>query len=502
MSCARNDPVPDVDQSSVDQGAADWSGEEGPADRGPADQRPRDLGVTDSVDPTGGAYRWSKSFGAPSVNGQPSATFDDVGYDVTSDASGNVTLVGRFFRTISDFGGPPLTSWTATSPDIFIASYGPTGTYRWSQRYGGSGDDRAYDVAADASGNVYMVGMMQATVDFGKGQLTSAGKSDIFVASYDASGAPRWAKTFGSPEDDAAYGVAVDASGNVTVTGAFRGTVDFGGQPLTAAGFDGNIDIFVASFDSSGAHRWSKSFGGTTSDASNNIAVDGSGNVTITGYYQSADVDFGGGKLPFASSHDIFVASFGPTGAFRWARGFGFPQTDEGKDVAVDKSGNVTVTGRFMGSVNFGGGLIASHGKSDVFVASYGPTGTFRWAKNFGGPEEDFGEAITADAGGIINVTGYFNKTAEFSGDPPPSPGKKLTSAGSTDIFIGSYGPMGAYRWVKRFGASEHENSLGVTVDPSGYVTFTGYFRKAVDFGGGTRTSRAQNDIFLVQLGR
>ena len=119
------------------------------------------------------------------------------------------------------------------------------GKHLWSKCFGDGSDQYAIAVAVDASRNLIVAGYFEGTLDFGGGVLTSAGANDIFVAKFGSDGAHLWSKRFGDGSDQAASAVAVDASGNVIVTGVFRGTVDFGGGGLTSAGVE---DIFVAKF--------------------------------------------------------------------------------------------------------------------------------------------------------------------------------------------------------------------------------------------------------------
>jgi hypothetical protein len=159
--------------------------------------------------------------------------------------------------------------------------------------------------------------------------------------------------------------VAVDGSGNVALTGTFYGTVDFGGAPLTAVG---SSDVFVASFTSGGAHRWSKGFGGTSLDYGYGVAADAAGNVTLTGSFYTS-IDFGGGPLTAASSSsDLFLASFTPTGQHRWSRAHGASGSEVGRAVAADAGGGVYATGYFGATVDFGGGPVTAVGSSDVFL--------------------------------------------------------------------------------------------------------------------------------------
>src|SRR5678816_4410899 len=112
-----------------------------------------------------------------------------------------------------------------------------------------------------------------------------------------------WSQRFGANPDDIGYAVAVDGSGNVVMTGYFNGTVNFGGSNLVSSG--GN-DIFVAKYNSAGIHQWSQRFGSTTNDEGRAVAVDGSGNIFVTGYFTGA-ISFTGSGLISAGGNDIFV---------------------------------------------------------------------------------------------------------------------------------------------------------------------------------------------------
>ncbi len=175
----------------------------------------------------------------------------------------------------------------------------------WSQRFGGTGFDTGAEIAVDGAGNVLVTGQFSGTVDFGGGPLTNAGSRDIFLAKYDAAGAHLWSQRFGDTDFDSGAAIAVDEAGNVLVTGSFEGTVDFGGGALTSAG---SREIFLAKYDAAGAHLFSQRFGDTDFDSGAAIAVDGAGNVLVTGSFEGT-VDFGGGALTSAGS-DIFLAKY------------------------------------------------------------------------------------------------------------------------------------------------------------------------------------------------
>jgi hypothetical protein len=445
--------------------------------------------VAASFDPSG-THRWSKRF----LGNTNSSSRSDVAHGVATDRNGNVTFVGSFWATV-DFGGGSLTS--AGNKDIVVAGFDNSGAPRWSRRFGGTGNDEGYGVAKDSSGNVTVVGSFADTVDFGGGPLTSAGDSDIVVVSFDQNGAHRWSKRFGSTGNDEGYGVATDSGGNVTVVGSFADTVDFGGGPLTSTG---DSDIVVVSFDKSGAHRWSKRFGGADSDRAYGVTKDSSGNATVVGYF-SGTVDFGGGPLTSAGDSDIVVVSFDQNGAHRWSKRFGDRGRDAAEGVTTDSSGNVTFVGYFSGTVDFGGGATTPLGPSGIVVASYRATGAHRWSRHFGSPQMMVGFSgsreygVAADSSGNVTLVGHFRDSVDFGGGP-------LASATSIDddIVVASYAPDGAHRWSKRFGGASYDIGHGVATDRSGNVVVVGSFNNVVDFGGGPLISEGNGDIFIASF--
>jgi hypothetical protein len=425
-------------------------------------------------------HDWSKKFGGSS---------SDYPYDVAVDNNGNVYITGYFYSYI-DFGGGTL--YSKGSYDIFVASFTPAGTPRWSKAFGGTSSDYGFSVDTDAAGNVYLAGYFYNTVNFGGSTLTSKGGPDIFLASFDSTGKHRWSKGFGGTSSDLAYGVAADSSGNVYITGYFYNTVLFGGSTsLTSKGY---YDIFLAAFDTNGKYRWAKGFGGTGTssyDYGYGIATDGSGNVYITGYTYGG-LTFGGATLTGKGSYDIFLASFTPSGTHRWSKLFGSSSSDYGYALATDASGNVYLTGMFYNSINFGGGTLSSKGSNDTFIASFTSAGAHRWSKSFGGSQYEYGYGIDADDKGNVYFTGMFYGSVNFGGGT-------LTSKGSYDLFMASYTSSGAYRWARSHGSTSSDYGRSIAADAKGNVYGTGYFYYTVDFGGGPLTA-SSTDIYLVKL--
>jgi len=325
-----------------------------------------------------GNFLWAKSIGG---------TYFDHGKSIAVDGSGNVYTTGSFQGT-ADFD-PGAGTYSLTSAgvyDFFILKLDAAGNFLWAKNIGGTSDDHCNSIAVDGSGNVYTTGSFRGTVDFdpgaGTSNLTSAGNSDIFVSKLDAAGNFGWAKNMGGTNFDEGNSIAVDGSGNVYTTGYFRGTADFdpgvGTNNLTSEGY---FDIFISKLDVAGNFVWAKSMGGSFQDEGYSIALDGSGNVYITGYFQgTVDFDPGAGtsNLTSAGSRDIFNSKLDSAGNFLSANSMGGTDNDLANSIAVDGSGNVYTTGTFVGTVDFDPGAgtsnLTSAGSADIFILKLGST--------------------------------------------------------------------------------------------------------------------------------
>ncbi|MCW5924314.1 MAG: T9SS type A sorting domain-containing protein [Saprospiraceae bacterium] len=255
--------------------------------------------------------------------------------------------------------------------------------------------------------------------------------------------------------------------------------------------------------------EWAKQMGGTLDDEGWYIAVDAFGNVYTTGHFQGT-VDFDPGpdkfNLTAAGGNDIYVSKSAPDGNFIWAKRMGGVSDDRGLSLAVAASGNVYVTGRFIGLADFDPGPdtfnLVSVGSSDIFISALDADGNLLWAKRIGGAADDRALSIAVTSSGNVYTTGWFSGTVDF--DPDPFDIFNLTSAGSSDIFISKLDDAGNFVWAKRIGGNAVDIGYFITVDASGDVFTTGVFRNTVDFDPGPEvynlTSAGNADIFLSKL--
>ena len=360
----------------------------------------------------------------------------------------------------------------------------PPYTHYWPITEANDGNHNWTARAFDGSNNSTPSNSVSLTVDIG---------------SVGTEGGVLWSQAIGGTSDDRGLTVAIDNGGDLVITGSFKGTVDFGGGPLTSTHFswldpDRYIDIFMAKYSStSGYHLWSKNFGTVSDDTGYGIVIDYNDNVTITGTSEGT-MDMGGGDLQGRGTNDTFLAQFsGINATHRWSRIDGGSGLDYGRAVAVDQSGNVIVTGSFTNQANFGGADISSVStSSDIFLAKYSSSGNHLWSKRLGGTNADIGQTIVTDSSGNIFVAGYFVGTGNFGGS-------NLNSAGGYDIFIAKFSSSGQHLWSKRFGGTGSDYPRSIAVMSNGDIVITGYFANTVNFGGGSLSSAGNNDIFVAR---
>ena len=277
---------------------------------------------------------------------------------------------------------------------VRVAAQTTTPVIQWVLQFGTGGADRGKGIAVDGSGNLYVTGYTDGELD---GQ-PSAGGYDIFVVKYSSDGEKHWTRLLGSTSTDLGYDIAVDGWGNVYVTGRIAGSLD--GNPSI-----GGFDVFVVKYTGDGTKRWTKQFGSIDSDYGRDIAVDEWGNVYVTG---CTDGSFDGN--PSAGGDDIFVVKYNSDGERQWTKLWGSTGPDSGESIAVDGFGNVYVTGQmqYEGTPWSGGDVFIMKLTQQVASTSHQPPAVVSpgEVRVVGGPG---GYINTADS---PNVRIHFRRTA------------------------------------------------------------------------------------------
>jgi hypothetical protein len=275
-------------------------------------------------------------------------------------------------------------------------------TLIWNTFMGSVTGDDCFGIAADGNGNVYVTGRSDA--DWGSPVNGHAGGAeDAFAVKLNSSGQRLWHTFMGSVSDDQGYGIAVDGSGNVYVTGISGG--DWGGGAVNSHA--GGNDAFATKLNSSGQRQWYTFMGSGTADISFGIAVDGSGNVYVSGY---SDDTWGSPVNGYAGGvQDVFAAKLDSSGQRQWHTFMGSGSDDQCFGIAVDKAGKVHVAGR--SNATWGNPVNGYAGDYDAFAAKLNSSGVLLWNTFMGSAEYDRGSGIAVDVSGNVYVAGHSNDT-------------------------------------------------------------------------------------------
>lgn len=288
----------------------------------------------------------------------------------------------------------------------------------------------------------------------------------------------------GGTGDELGYGIAVDANGDVYVTGRTSSS----NFPVTSGSYQTsygtNIDVFVTKMNSTGtALIYSTYLGGTANDQGNDIAVDANGNAYVTGFTQSTDFDITSGSYQTATgggTHDAFVTKINPTGtALVYSTYLGGTALDIAQAIRVDGSGNAYVCGRTASSnydIVSGSYQTALAGAEDAFITKVNATGSgLVYSTLLGGSQNEDAEGIAIDASGNAYVTGYTASNTNFD----ITSGVFQTSFGGAfffgDAFVTKINSTGTSLVFSTYiGGSDDDFGRDIAVDASNNVYIVG----------------------------
>ena len=368
-----------------------------------------------------GDRAWFRQFGTAE---------EDLGLSVAVTPAGDAYVGG--------YTGGSLAPSDGTGHDAFLTKFSATTTRTWLHVLSTSGYEGGNGVASTSAGDLYVVGQTSDNLAAGGG-----GGTDVFLAKYDKYGNQKWIRQFGTAVSDAGQAVAVTARGDVYISGYTYGALVAGGST--------SGDAFVAKYDKNGNRKWTRQFGSTEfDDGATGVAVDGRGNVYLTGYAQGSLNE----TNPNPGTDDAFIAKYDKNGNRKWVHQLGTTGGDYANSVAVTSAGDAYIGGYTDGA------LAPSDGTGqDAFIAKYDRNGNRKWTRQFGtsGVETIFAVAI-GRSGSVV---------AAGSTDGVLAPDSPLLGSGN-DGFLTNYDKNGNRKWVQQFGSAQTDQLTALAVASNG----------------------------------
>lgn len=376
--------------------------------------------------------------------------------------------------------------------------------------------DQGHDIITDSSGNIYVTGIMSNWTTgsiFGQGEVnqTTLNVNGAFIAKYDSTGLLLWAKQIEANNNMvSSNAIALDANGNIYITGYYGVEITFGvttPSQTTLFAVSGSRDIFFAKYNNDGDFLWAKSFGGTGDDApgGNDIEIDTNQNIYITGAFHGT-VTFGSGETNETTLNgaqwDMFLSKYDSNGNLIWVQKAGGADGDSGKNLDLDASGNIYLTGNFNNSVTFGESLsnetMLTGITESAYIAKYTNNGNFLWARSpfyATGSSNISGDIKVVNGSRIVYTGSYFSFT-------------RLTdcvsvNGNSEDMITIGFDTDGNYIWNTTLKSNSDDRGVALDVDASGRIYVTGYFGSDVVLDAGqcnetTLQNKGRADIYIT----
>ena len=391
-------------------------------------------------DPSGSVL-WAKRAGGIANSGR----------GIAVDSAGDVFATGAFHLPAT-FDGITLTGGNP-GYDIFLVKYDPNGNVIWARKATGSGGiNTGQSVAVDASGNCFVTGTFEGSVNFSGVVLNSAGGDDLFLAKYDNTGTLLWVRDFGGTGNDSGRGVSVDASGKCLVTGSFSGSISASTNNLTS---NGGQDLLVLKYDTDGTLRWAWGGGGPNDDFGNAIGADSVGDCFAGGSF-SGTANFGTNSFTSAGGTDVVVVKLDSNGSLLWATQPKGSGDDVATGISVASDASFFLSGSFSNTNSFGQNVTSvSAGGLDAFVAQY--PGRPQFLTQPMGQITNFGASVFLSASALGQPSIYFQWRRN---------GNLISGATNTSFAITNlqFATCGQYSLVA-------SNSYGLTVSSNAAVT-------------------------------
>ncbi|HYC28807.1 MAG TPA: SBBP repeat-containing protein, partial [Chitinophagaceae bacterium] len=395
--------------------------------------------------------------------------------------------------------------------------YDPSGNILFAFRIGNSGADEIRGISADPSGNIYITGFFEGTVDFDPALFSSFNLSavgrDAFVAKYSSTGNFQWAVRIGDTGSDEGNRIFADANG-VYLTGFCQSAAGFystNSTSLTSAATQTLSNFFGAKYSQAGVVQWVVSGGGSSAEVGQNVKADNNNVFFIGNYFSDLVVYNASGAVsttvtsPSGSQSNVFVLAYNQSGAFSWATNACSAGDDIGYGLSLDNS-NVYICGGYQNqnlslphTINTF--TLPNAGGSDIFLAAITKTtGAFSWASTStgSGSGDEVAMAMDRTITGDLIISGAFDNTLNYVLFGGPT---VVSTSGNEDVFVTAFNATGSFLWATKGGGGNVDMPYSIATNTNGSVYVGGEYATNAVFGTLTLLNFAGRNVFVGKTG-
>lgn len=425
------------------------------------------------------------------------------GHATAVDKTGNIYLAGDTYSTngIASSGG--LQTVLRGFRDAFVAKFDNAGQRIWATYYGGVGYESALSCATDKNNNIYVIGntnSVSGVSTAGSHQPSFGGINDAYLLKLNSNGQRQWATYYGGSKDETGFSCTVDTAANVYIAGRTNSTnrIASGGAQNS---FGGNVDAFLAKFNTNGVRQWGTYYGGTALDYGYGCVSESNGTVYLTGTSTSTSGIATSGSFQTTRSgpSDAFLVKFSTSGVRQWGTYFGGDSVEDGLGCCIDLNSKIFITGATESASNLavGGFSTVYEGSGDAFLVAFNSAGSRQWSTYYGGDGFDAAYACVADSIGNLTITG-----STFSNNGIAAGGFQSDLIGDADCFAAKFTNSGLRVWGTYYGGNQVEFGNSLALGSSGNIFIAGYTTSSTGMatGGYQNTLQGFSDAFLLRI--
>ena len=323
------------------------------------------------------------------------------------------------------------------SYDYWLLKFDARNQLQWQKTYGGSDDDRGFDLIQTSDGGFAMLGKSKSNdLDVSE----NSGFDDFWVSKLDSNGSISWEYSYGFAGSDTPNSIIQTRDNGYLLTGVLDVSASNGQGDRHAAVRQRHAggDYWAVKLNSSGVREWSNYYGGSFTDTAYDAIQTQDNGYIIIGSSDSNDVDISNSN----GGYDFWVVKISNTGSLVWEKTFGGSEIDEARAITSSNDGNYLIVGDTRSDdLN----ISQNAGAADLWLIKITPEGTLLWEKTIGGTNFDVGRSVskTQDNGFLI------------SGSSRSSDGNLTTNKGLNDAWVLKIDSGGNIKWHKSIGGSE-----------------------------------------------